>query len=120
MNIFGSRKPSDDELIERTRKQLDNPKGRWLLLVLAVGSAAVAVWLGPNIFLWIDTLKSSGPQWQWFLFGFSSGLTVAAFLMWLCLSSFYWFWLFFAPSLFARKDRLLVRYYERVHHGRDA
>jgi hypothetical protein len=116
MNIFTIRKLSDDELVERTRKQLDNPKGRWLLLVLAVASAAVAVWLAPNIFRWIDTLKASGPQWRWFLLGLASGLAVAGFLMWLCLSSFYWFWLLFAPWLFARKDRLLVQYYDRVHH----
>jgi hypothetical protein len=57
MNIISLRKLSDDELIERTRKQLDNPKGRWFLLVLAVGSAAGAVWLAPNIFRWIDTAK---------------------------------------------------------------
>jgi TRAP-type C4-dicarboxylate transport system permease small subunit len=118
MKSYWSREVSDEELVERTRKNLNRTqKFRWLFLLYAVVFFGIAIWFAPAAYEWIEkeAQRLSGNQWMPFLVGMSFGMSIGTLYLLLLLKSVAWFILFVNPFIWTRRDRLLVEYHDALH-----
>lgn len=115
MNIFWSQEMSDEEVVERVRKQIN--AGRWLFLVISLLFFGMGLWWFSVAFDWIEPFsKRSGTQWYWFWSGVSAGFSLSLLSILLFGKAFLFLYLFLDRFPW-RKDRLLIQYYDRLHRN---
>jgi hypothetical protein len=120
MNILLESHLSDDEIVERTRKRLNaNWKFRVLLFIASLGFGGILLWGSPMMVKWVtDGLTQSGTQWRWFYMGMSTGMALGTMLFLGGLMAILFLLMALFPNPFERRDRLLVKYYDKLHGKR--
>jgi hypothetical protein len=117
MKLFPSRKLSDPEFVERTRKYLQKGK-RWAWIGL-IFSGAFFIFLIYFLIFAIDWFSSSNKAFsenaQAFHAGFLLGCMMGMFVTFLLAKTVLYFWEFLNLLLGNRRDKLLVAYYDQLH-----
>ena len=123
MNIFQSRKLSDAEFIEQTRKKIQKGKRwAWFMLIISVAMLVFFVWL---LFVAIDFAGSWSKDnshdqhlsnWlEWYRIGLATGACFGGFAMLLLVKVAFYFYEFLTLLVGRRQDKLLVAYYDQLH-----
>ena len=123
MKIFQSRKLTDVEFVEQTRKKIQKGK-RWAWFMLFFSGAMLVffVWL---LFVAIDfagswSKDSSHDQhlsnWlEWYRIGLATGACFGGFAMLLLVKVAFYFYEFLTLLVGRRQDKLLIAYYDQLH-----
>jgi ABC-type Fe3+ transport system permease subunit len=123
MNIFSSRKLSDEELVQQVRKQLQKGKRwAWFLLIMGVVLLVLLVWV---LFLFYHFLSALGFEtdhdkrmpsaWEWYRIGLATGVMFGAIIMMVIAKVFLYIYEAIALILGNRRDRLLIALYDQLH-----
>jgi ABC-type Fe3+ transport system permease subunit len=123
MNLFSSRKLSDEEFVRQTRKQLLKGKRyAWLLLGISSVLVVLLVWL---LFILANFLTSWGQStdhdkrlpnvWEWYRIGLATGVLFGSFVA-ITIAKVY-LYIYEAITLIKgnRRDKLLIAFYDQLH-----
>jgi hypothetical protein len=124
MKIFESRKLTDAEFVERTRKQLQKSR-RWAWICL-IGSGMFVAFFFWFFYIVIDMIggfwnKDSAANqhlqnsMEWYRIGLATGACLGGFAMLLLVKAFWYFCEFLMMLSGNRRDKLLVAYYDQLH-----
>jgi hypothetical protein len=124
MKLFQSRKLTDAEFVERTRKKLQKGKRwAWFMLIFSGAMLALFVWF---LFIVIDL---TGGAWnkdtvinqrlqssmEWYRIGLATGACFGGFAMLLLVKVGSYFYEFLTLLAGRRQDKLLVAYYDQLY-----
>jgi hypothetical protein len=120
MKIFESRKLTDAEFVERTRKNLQKNKRRaWFMLVLSLLFIAELVYILNFAVGWFDSwkkdllLSQAFQQYQSKVLVMSASFGCIATIPW--LGAVFCFCEFLKQLFGNRRDKLLIAYYDQLH-----
>jgi|ERR1700677_88004 len=123
MNIFSSRKLSDEELVQQVRKQLQKGKyWAWFLLVMGCVLVILLVWLLLIIINLLNSWSQSPDHdkhlpsgWEWYRMGLATGVLFGSFVA-IMIAKFF-LYIYEAITLIKgnRRDRLLIVLYDQLH-----
>ena len=117
MKLFPSRKLSDAEFVEQTRKRLKQGR-KWAWVGLVVSGGFVVLFICFLVFAidWVSSMnKIFAHDSQSFKAGFMTGLLVGSLIITLLFKIMLYFYEFLTLLLGNRRDRLLVACYDQLH-----
>ena len=123
MNLFSSRKLSDEEFLQQVRKQLQKGKyWGWFLLLMGIFLVILLVWL---LFIIAHIFNSWGQDaghdkhlpnpLKWYQMGVAMGVLLGSFIAIMIAKVF--LYIYEAVTLIKgnRRDKLLIALYDQLH-----